>query len=343
MTARRTLARGVSAMPLADLTWRLRRRRRGAGRALILMYHRISNDPDYLGLSVAPQYFDAQIGLLRRRTKVLPLGELVARLARKQGLDEDLAAITFDDGYRDNFEVALPILERHGVPATVFVTTGFVDDAVLPVGDRLWRAVEVLWTEPSTFPRFTNTAITAAVRQTLAKPGSLETLRGLRQQLKVLPVDETEQVVATLEQLTGVSKRESRPLPLMLTWHEVRVLAARGVEIGSHTVSHPILSRIPETAAVRELRESKQRLEDVTGKPVMGFAYPNGQAADFSQAHVTALVELGYTHACSAVRGVNRPGSDTFRLRRIGVGNDSAAMLDLKLALGGPVQPPCAA
>ncbi|MBI3784916.1 MAG: polysaccharide deacetylase family protein [Deltaproteobacteria bacterium] len=344
MSALRAVADGVSATPLANLTWRLRKSRRKSGRALVLMYHRVSSEPDYLGMSVTPERFEEQMQLLRRRTRVVPLVDLVGKLGRQQPLEEDLTAITFDDGYRDNLETALPILERHGLPATVFVTTDFLDDKTLPDGERLRQAFEHLWADGSA-PALTSDAtgsIAPAIRRALAKPGSFDAVREVRQKLKHLPANEIERVMATLEQRSGTAEPKSTPAGLMLHWHEVRVLAARGVEIGSHTVSHAILSRVTDSVAARELRESKQRLEEATGKPVVGFAYPNGQATDFSQTHVSALRQLGYVYACSAVRGINRPGSDLFRLRRIGVGNHSAALLDLKLALGGPVQP-CAA
>jgi peptidoglycan/xylan/chitin deacetylase (PgdA/CDA1 family) len=341
LTTRRTVARGLSALGVGAAIWEGRRQRRAKGRALILMYHRVSPEADYLGLCVEPALFEQQIALLRRRARVLRLAEVVARLRQPEPLAEDIAAITFDDGYRDNLEVALPILARQAVTATVFVTTGFVDGTARPAGDRLLEALQTLWARRTNVAaeRLGDGATASLVRQTLASPGSVESLHLLRQRLKRIPADEMERLLANLEQLAGIQPSRSAR---MLDWAEVRRLASQGVEIASHTVSHAILSRLPAAAAAQELRDSKQRLEEATGTTVKGFAYPNGLADDFTSEHVNLLRQLGYEYACTAVRGVNRPGSDPLRLRRIGVRNDSPALLDLKLALGGPVQP-CAA
>jgi peptidoglycan/xylan/chitin deacetylase (PgdA/CDA1 family) len=338
MKALRRVATGLANSGLPALAWRARRRR--AGRALVLMYHRVAPAAEYGELCVPPAIFDRQLELLRTRACVLPLRALVERLATGEPLPDDIAAITFDDGYRDNLDVALPILQRHALPATIFVTTGFVDGTVRPASARLWTALTALWRRginSAVWPE--RTQADQLVRAALAAPGAHTRVAKLQAHLKRLPTDEGERLLAAIERLADRrADRDDR----MLDWDAVRHLANQGIEIGSHTVAHPILSRLPIDQAEQELRDSKGRLEAAIGKPVLGFAFPNGHAADFGPEHIGLLRRLGYAYACSARRGVNRPASDPFCLRRIGVGADSRALLDLKLAIGGPVQPAAA-
>lgn len=316
-------------------------RRRQPGRAFILMYHRIAAEEDPFGLSVRPDFFDRQLALLRRRMPVLRLSELVVRLRDAEPLREDIAAITFDDGYRDNLDTALPILQRHGCAATIFVTTGFVERRCEPIGERLGAIFRSAWERNLTTAAWERQRdpADAAIRASLAQRGNRRSLQMLVAQLKALEADDLEQRLRALEQIAGTTQA---PRQLMLDWHGVRTWHAAGMEIASHTVTHPILARTSPDNAEQELRESKRSLEVAVGAPVDGFAYPNGGVADFTPEHAHMLSRLGYAYACSAIRGVNRPGSDPFRLRRIGISNDTPALFDLKLALGGPVQP-CAA
>jgi O-antigen/teichoic acid export membrane protein/peptidoglycan/xylan/chitin deacetylase (PgdA/CDA1 family) len=314
-----TLARG----------WR--RTTRAPGRALILMYHRISDEPDYLGLTVSPAVFAQHLDVLRRRTRVVPLAALVARLTDPAPLDTDEVAITFDDGYRDNLDHALPLLSARGLPATVFASIGFVDGSSRPTGERLRDACEELWRRGTPPGAWAGAApVDRRVRHVLAAPGSLHGVAELRNALKDLPGD-GERLLEGLEALAGGGTRRG---DLMLDWDGVRALAAAGIEIGSHAVTHGILSRMPPAQAEDEIRASKRRLEREVGRPVVGFAFPNGRRGDFLPEHVAALRRAGYLYACTAETGSNLAGCDAYQLRRIGVGNDSSGLLDLKLALG---------
>ena len=325
------VARVVARVGGGTLARSWRRARRAPGRAIVLMYHRVSDEPDYLGLAVAPAVFATQLDMLRSRMRVVPLADLVARLADATPLAEDEAAITFDDGYRDNLDNALPLLRARGLPATVFVSIGFVDGTARPAGERLREACEALWRRRTPPAVWTGEArVDAHVRDVLAAPGSLEGVARLRQALKELPGD-GEQVVAALGAMAGEPGRHARS---MLDWDGVRALAGAGVEIGSHAVSHGILSRMTAAQADEEIRVSKRRLESEIGRPIAGFAFPNGRRRDFAADHLESLRRAGYVYACTAETGCNVPGCDAYQLRRIGVGNDSSDLLDLKLALG---------
>jgi peptidoglycan/xylan/chitin deacetylase (PgdA/CDA1 family) len=342
MTATRVLAHGLARSGLSTLARQFRRLRRRPGRAFVLTYHRISDATGYMVECVPPAAFDMQLGVLRQRSRIVRLHELIERLQNPEPLEEDIAAITFDDGYRDNLDTALPILERHGIPATVFVATGFVDRSVRPTDERLWHAFEVLWRRGPSPHAVCPSAngLRPLVEAALARPGSVAPVRKLRTQLKRLPSAEAERLILEIEQSAGEAGIERS---LMLDWNGVRALAQRGVEIASHTVSHAILTGLPAMQVEPELRLSKERIENEIARLVVGFAFPNGSRADFSDPHIALLKRLGYAYACTTVWGVNYPGSDLFRIRRIGVGADSRALLDLKLAIAEGSTSPCAA
>jgi peptidoglycan/xylan/chitin deacetylase (PgdA/CDA1 family) len=331
MSRRSQLARVAARLGGGTLARGWRHARRAPGRGIVLMYHRVSAEPDYLGLAVAPTVFARQLEVLRSRMRVVPLAALAARLADPTPLAEDEAAITFDDGYQDNLETALPVLKAHGLPATVFVATGFVDGTMYPMGERLRRVCEKLWRRAVPAPAWAGREpVDAFVRSVLAAPGSLGAVAALRHALKERAGDEA-RVVGGLAAMAGGIEL---PRGLMLDWQGVRALAEAGIEIGSHTVSHRILSQLGSAQAEDEIRASKQRLESEIGRQVAAFAFPNGRRADFLPEHLVSLRRAGYAYACTAETGSNLPGCDAHRLRRIGVGNDSCELLDLKLALG---------
>jgi peptidoglycan/xylan/chitin deacetylase (PgdA/CDA1 family) len=312
----------------------IRKARRAEGRGIVLMYHRISAAQDAMGMSVSPAHFDQHLSSLGRRARIVGLGELVGRMAAGDPFEGDLAAVTFDDGYKDNYANALPILKRHQASATVFVTTDFVDGRRRPLSSRLVAALRRLWSRqspPESWIESGDAAVDAAIRRLLAHPDDLAHLAPLKRAYRGLSWERTEEIAGRLEQLAGET---SLPDGEFLDWDEVRALAGQGVEIGSHTVAHPILSRVSPERGRHEIGASRLRLEKEIGLPVRGFAFPNGHRGDFTEDNVKAVPAAGYEYACTAEPGVNRPGDDRLRLRRIGVGDYGPRYLELKLELG---------
>jgi len=288
----------------------------------ILIYHRVVPEPDpLLPDLVSAREFDWQLAVLGRWFTVLPLREAAARL-RSGTLPVRSACVTFDDGYADNATVALPILRRHGVPATFFVATAFID------GGRMWNDSVI-------------ETIRAARGDTLdARCAGLDTLGistiGLRRQaiekllaaLKYLPLEERQRRIEELAANTPCSL----PADLMMTSQQVRHLRASDMEIGAHTVTHPILAQVDPERADSEIRDSKHRLEAITGNPVTLFAYPNGiPVRDYRREHVDMVERLGFEAAVCTAPGVAHAASHPFQLPRFTPWDRTPARFVLRL------------
>ena len=277
------------------------------GRLSILIFHRVVAEPDELlpGEMDARQ-FDRILGWIGRWFQVLPLADALQRLTSGT-LAPRAAAITFDDGYLDNHAVALPLLRRHGMPATFFIASDFLDGGMM-----------------------FNDAIIASIRETRRATLDLSALG-----LGVLPVSNVEQrrdalhrVIAAVKYLEPAERdRAVQSLhqvastapagdPMMKRRHLADLLSA-GMAIGAHTCSHPILSRLADPLALREIRDSKQRLESELGVEVPLFAYPNGRpGTDYTAAHAAMVRACGFRGAMSTAPGAASQGSDVFQLPR---------------------------
>ena len=302
--------RGAGAAFLTGLACRTLRQVASVGslrnRLSTLIYHRVLAQPDPLFPDeIDACRFEQQLGFLKANYNIISLHEAVDGL-RNNRLPPRAACITFDDGYADNAEVALPLLQKHGVPATVFVATGFLD------GGRMWNdtVIELVRHAP---PRIDLSAAglgAFALDTVVQRRHAIATLLGA---LKYLPMDQRLQQVDAIAALIPVKLRRD----LMMTTAQVRQLHAAGIEIGGHTVNHPILARLPAAAARREIAEGKQTLEAMIGAPVRLFAYPNGiPGQDYGAEHAAMVRELGFEAAVSTSWGAARPGSDLFQLPR---------------------------
>ena len=276
-------------------------------RLTVLIFHRVLPKPDPL-LPGEPDAirFEAQMHWIKAWFNVLPLSEAVERL-RTGSLPARAAAITFDDGYADNFTVALPILKRLGLNATFFIASGYLD------GGRMFNDTIIDVIRNAEGPDMD----LSRWKQGRYPVGTLDDRRrSLNQLLGKLRYLEPGQRSSLVAELASAAKIEP-PRELMLTTDQVRSLAAAGMTIGAHTVSHPILSRIAEHEARAEMAESKERLEAMTGCKVALFAYPNGKpGTDYNGTHVRLAREVGFEAACSTRWGAATKGCDIFQIPR---------------------------
>ena len=275
-----------------------------------LIFHRVLQVPDpmFPGEMHAAQ-FNAVCGWLRRWFNVLPLDQAVQRLA-DGSLPARAATITFDDGYADNHDIALPILQRHGLNATFFVATGFLN------GGCMWNdtLIESVRRCPRETLDLTGTPLFelgCLPLQTLAqRRQAIERLIGA---VKYLAQPERNHCVS------AVAKCAAAPLPndLMMTDDKVRMLRRAGMVVGAHTVSHPILARLSHDRIRDEIVRSRDTLQYLLDEPVALFAYPNGKPdQDYLANAVDVVRSLGFAAAMSTKWGAARQSSDLFQLPR---------------------------
>jgi peptidoglycan/xylan/chitin deacetylase (PgdA/CDA1 family) len=280
----------------------------------ILTYHRI-DEPErspelYPGLiGGTPVEFDQQMRFLSSSHRPLSLPELLAIRRGDAALPPRAVMVTFDDGYRSVAEHAWPIMQRHGVPLTLFVPTAYPGDPARAFWwDRLWSALGTEDAVVST-PLGDLPARTPAER--------LSTYRRLRGHLKSLP---HERAMAIVDDICGPSGAEARG-GSVLGWDELRRLAGDGVAIGSHSRTHPLLDKVSGATASAEIRDSLEDLERELGPTQRVFAYPGGGV---NSGVAAVLEEEGFELAFLTSRGLNdlsRP--EWLRLRRINVGRSS--------------------
>ena len=287
----------------------------------ILTYHRVLDAPDPLQpLQFDRRSFELQMALLRRLATPLPLLEAV-RLLREDRLPRRAVCVTFDDGYADNLTNALPILQRHGIPATLFVTEGLLDGG-LQWNDAVIEAVRALPAGPQRFPW-----LTPADRDVGPVTLRAPLVRELLLALKYFAPDARQEATAALVRLAG----NNVPRTLMLRRADLPLLRDGGFEIGAHTVSHPILARLDDAAAWEEISESKRRLQQALGSPVSSFAYPNGRPTkDYDRRHLEMVRRAGFTCAVSTAWGVVRRSADVYQLPRMGLWPCSATRLMMR-------------
>ena len=267
----------------------------------ILIYHRVlaRSDPLFPG-EVDAVLFERQLRLLKRFYTPMPLADAVQRL-QDGSLPPRAACITFDDGYADNAQVALPLLRRHGMHATFFIATGYLD------GGQMWNDTVIEAVRQAAGPVLdlqedglgTLPVATLAQRQT-----AIATLLGL---LKYLPSARRQQLAMRIRRQAGATAGPHA----MLSTAQLRLLHAAGMEIGAHTASHPILSTLPDHVARQDIADGKQQLESLIQAPVSLFAYPNGKAGrDYGAPHVAMVRSLGFKAAVATDWGVARPGAE---------------------------------
>lgn len=278
-----------------------------SSRLLILIYHRVHPRPDPMFPGeVDAERFDQQMALLRRHCRPMPLAEGVEGLKRHQ-LPPRAVAVTFDDGYADNATVALPILQGHGVPATFFVATGFLD------GGRMWNDTII-----ESVRRASGDSLDLAPVGLGVEPLGPEATRGalaeriIRSVKHLLPSERSQKVEALRDAI-------GQPLPddLMMSSRQVRSLAEAGMEVGAHTINHPILRSLSVDDARREIDGSRAELERITGRPVKAFAYPNGRPGeDYTQRDRDIVESLGFSYAPATRWGVASSSTDRYQLPR---------------------------
>jgi peptidoglycan/xylan/chitin deacetylase (PgdA/CDA1 family) len=310
----------------------------------ILLYHRVlslQSDPQWL--AVAPERFDQQLKLLREEFVPISLSELLVRVACGD-VSNRAVVVTFDDGYADNLEFALPLLEKHRVPATFFITSGQINTKQ----EFWWDELEAILLMPNRLPEELSLRIGGKTFQwsldsaAVYSPADWERHRSWNAthpdnpterhslyqamcgRIRVLPLAERWSTLQALRAWAGTDGKP-RPTHHAMTRAELARLATSPLcEVGAHTVHHPSLGALPVEEQKQEITLSKQHLEAITGKPVKTFSYPFGTREDHSVATVELAKQAGFHAACSNFPGWIKRRTNAFQLPRFVVRDWSA-------------------
>jgi peptidoglycan/xylan/chitin deacetylase (PgdA/CDA1 family) len=280
------------------------------------MYHRVfqaSADP--WELCVSPRHFNEHLDLLRRNYQVLGLHELV-RLLKDGQLPKRGVVLTFDDGYADNLWNAKPLLEQYEVPATVFVTTGSIDSS----WEFWWDDLERALLQPKTLPKHLRLSVQDRLYEwpIISSEDRQLAYKSIYQILQPLEPADRNQVINELlawADMDPTARSDYRPLT---TDELIQLAQSEFVDIGAHSVTHPLLAGTSQAAQTAEITGSRQKLEEILGGSVDTFSYPYGNlASDTVEIVKAAGFEIALTSDGKAVE----VGANPFRLGRFGVGN----------------------
>jgi peptidoglycan/xylan/chitin deacetylase (PgdA/CDA1 family) len=307
----------------------------------VLTYHRIAEQGADLFyepvISATPESFRAQVKWLRSHLHLVTLEELIAQIETGSPWREPTVFLTFDDAYRDNFEIAVPILLECEAPATFFIPTGFLESPRLPWWDTVAYVIKKTQVRRLMLDRDGNgrTPPLAIDLDAMTRTVAITTI------IRAFLDDTVGDEPWFLDQLAAQSKvtvnHEELGRALFMNWEQVQKLAGSGMglTIGSHGNGHRKLAALDEHAQRHELAESKQILEAHLNREVMALAYPYGWSSTFTAQTKTLAALAGYRVAFASQEHVNRPRSiDPHEISRLGVGSgDSPALLRARIAL----------
>lgn len=299
----------------------------------IVMYHRViedpAQDPFSLGMCVTRRHFDEQLAYFRREYSPIGMSDAVRRLRAGDPLPDRALSVTFDDGYLDNHDVALPVLKAHGMDATLFIPTGGLDD-----DQPLWwdRVIHVLDGTDAPHIHPAEFGIPIAQRLSLHAWSRAASVARILDALWTLPHPQMLAALDLLEQRLP-RKRQTAPVARRMNARQVRAMHDAGIEIGAHSVRHSNLTLETPEVVREEMRNSREILQRVCDAPINGFAYPAGWKDASTEA---AAREAGFAYAVSTVSTINQFSSDLFTLGRVGMPDTSVS--DLKRALIPVVQ-----
>jgi peptidoglycan/xylan/chitin deacetylase (PgdA/CDA1 family) len=305
---------------------------RSERKALVLCYHRINESCSDPRLCVTPTHFAEHLELLRQHAHPIRLQQL-SRALLDENLPDRSVVVTFDDGYADNLYNAKPLLERYGIPATVFVITGYIGDE----REFWWDELDRLFLRPGALPgkldlnvngskyhwqldqagNYSEEAFRRRWRRGEEACSSYQSLYdSLWKLLRRTAEDERQRVLHELRGWAG-AEEAVRPSHRPLSLEEVVALGQGGlIEVGAHTVTHPALRKLSPDSQRDEILASKARLEEILNRPVTSFSYPYG---NLSEQTVGIVREAGFSCACSTRADVVKLSTERFQLPRVEV------------------------
>lgn len=279
---------------------------RAIPRGVVLSYHRIMQDDEaaiyfFPAMVVTTANFKQQIDVLRRYFKIVPLREFVDQLSSGIPFSEYTVSLTFDDGYRDNYTHAYPILKAHGIPATFFLAAGLMGTRKRFWYDEIALIIDHLLSCNGEIPAVLNTHMAKHPRAAANRSERIALMRQVVNMFKHLQPQQINGIIDDMRKYVRDDALET-DAHTTLTWDMAREMAGGGMRFGSHGLSHQILTNLPAPLAHTEIWKSKRTMESELGGIIDLFAYPNG---DYNDETVRLLKACGYKAAMTV--GNSRP------------------------------------
>ena len=342
--------RRYSRTAIAQTLWLLgyyRHAIRGIRHPFILKYHRmrpagrevLSNQAGgEFSAGIGARQFEAHLRLITRWFKPIPMAEMGWAVAQKKALPDKAVALTFDDGYRDNYEVAYPLLKRYGVPASFFVCPGLIDSHQGFWWDEIYALVEKTTATELDVEKLIqgsglpsghhNGVLSLLTGQQKISAGESLVAQGKQMSPHMLTI-----FLERLNETLGAQVDSNLQKQTLMNWDEIREMHHDGMEIGSHTMTHPMLTQVSESVMRTELSEARVRLSEVLGTAPAGFVYPSGA---FSASARNIVREAGHIYACTSQSGFIGGTADQHLLPRVNVSDRgfAASARDIVLTYG---------
>jgi peptidoglycan/xylan/chitin deacetylase (PgdA/CDA1 family) len=300
-----------------------RRRRRNCQ---ILAYHRINDEGDRFFPAISVKTFEQQMKVLAECFAVCGLDEMIERI-ECDDLRESSVAVTFDDGYCDNYTNAFPILKRYSIPATIFLATDVIGTEL-----RLWHDEVFAAFRETQVPELLGCGLGNAILPLTSLAKKLKAQAQILDYLWSLDIRARSIAIGRIQKALDVERTKLWTQRLMLTWQEVSEMYRCGIQFGAHTGSHPALSMLKPADAREEIRRSKSAIEKVLSTKVNTFAYPSGRPGHFTATTKALVEEEGFNCALTTIFGNNEAGMDLYEMRRIAPWNDDSEAFGLRLS-----------
>lgn len=306
--------------------YRLRRslKRSGHRKLLILMYHDLeggtaaNSTASLLRTRPDTAQFEAHLKAIRACGKLTTVEDAVDCIRETGELQEDSIAVTFDDGYRSVYDIAFPLLRKYDIPATVYLTTGWIDGEFMPWWEDLTDMIVDLDFAKHSIHDICEVSGLAIGQLNLSNINDLGKKTHLHETLashfRELPDQDVRYNVTALASMLKFERPGNQPKPL--SWDQIREMSENGIRFGSHTRTHPNIGDCDASELEKELTESKTEIENMTEKPVTGFAYPYGQDIESYATAGPILSKNGFSSACTASVGCNDCESNLYLLLR---------------------------
>jgi peptidoglycan/xylan/chitin deacetylase (PgdA/CDA1 family) len=280
----------------------------------IIMYHRVDTSKENWSVdAIDTSIFEKQIKYLKKTHKIYSLENFAQDLLEKKNLPKRVAVITFDDGYKDNYTNAFPILKKYKIPATIFLTTGHIETDKLFWWDKLGYILLNLKQKKINLNDF------GVIKPSLLKKRR-DAFNEIMAKIGATPEEKKQELIKELENIFNQDLLKEIGKNKTLTWDEVKEMSENNIDFGAHTVNHPILTKISLKQAEFEISQSKKDIEKRLNKPIKTFSYPNGLASDYNTEIIDILKKYGFTYAVTRTPNTINSKTSLFELGRVSPG-----------------------